>query len=96
MSKNDDQFSYESLQDRESIVKYLSALNDGFAAGQLLFGSKQKQLALSPQGLIKFDVEGKRKDGEVKLKLKFSWKEESRPITDAEDGSFVIKGTTNG
>ncbi|MBF0170679.1 MAG: amphi-Trp domain-containing protein [Nitrospinae bacterium] len=96
MSKNDDQFGYESLQDRESIVKYLAALNEGFAAGQLLFGSRQKQLALAPQGLIKFDVEGKRKDGQVKLKMKFSWKEESRPLTDSEDGSFVIKGATNG
>jgi amphi-Trp domain-containing protein len=93
MSKNDDHFSYESLQDRESIIKYLNALNEGFANGQLLFGSKQKQLTLNPQGLVKFDIEGKRKEGEVRLKLKFTWKEEIFSADKADD-SFVIRGAS--
>ncbi len=90
MGKGDDSFTYESIQDREMIAKYLEALNEGFATGKLLFGSKHKQMNLEPQGLIRFDVVGRRKDGQIKLKLKFSWKEEKKPKPVKND-PLVIK-----
>jgi hypothetical protein len=45
---------------------------------------------LTPQGLIRFDVVGRRKDGQIKLKLKFSWKEEKKPKPVKND-PLVIK-----
>lgn len=90
MSKSGDEFSYESLQDRESIVKYLGALLDGFTTGRLIFGVKDQQLILEPQGLVKLEVEGERKDDKTKLRLKFQWREERRMIGKLTGDEFVI------
>ncbi len=90
MAKTDEEFIFESLQDKESIAKFLDALNNGFSKGKLMLGSKKKSLLLEPQGIIKFDVEGKRKNGQIKLKLKFSWKE-GKKKKDSADDQFVIK-----
>lgn len=82
---SDEKFRHESLQDKESIGKYLNALSDGFLNGKLRFSWKDKQLLLEPQSLIKFDLETKKKDGEVKMILRFRWEEPS-------EGSMFIDG----
>lgn len=90
MSKSTDEFNYKALQDRESIVKYLNALLEGFSNGRLLFGVKDQQLILEPQGLIELDVEGERKDGKTKLRLKFQWREERHALQRPSDNDLVI------
>jgi len=90
MAKNDDEFIFESLQDKRSIAKFLNTLNNGFASGKLLLGSSKKCLVLEPQGIIKFDVVGKRKNGQIKLKLKFSWKENKKQKGSSKE-RFTIK-----
>lgn len=82
---SDEKFRHESLQDKESIGKYLNALSDGFLNGKLRFSWKDKQLLLEPQSLIKFDLETKKKDGGVKMILRFRWEEPS-------EGSMFIDG----
>jgi amphi-Trp domain-containing protein len=74
----DETFHHESLQDKESIGKYLNALSDGFLNGKLLFSWQEKQLLLEPQSLIKFDLETKKEGGEVKMTLRFRWEEPSK------------------
>jgi amphi-Trp domain-containing protein len=69
------EFEYESLQDSESIAKYLEALKKGFTSGQLLFCSGKQEMLLNPQGLLKFVVHAKRRDGQVKVDLQIAWKE---------------------
>lgn len=70
-----ERFKHESLQDNQSIVKYLEALGQGFAGGEITFTSDNESLALKPQGLINMEVECRRKSGEIKLSLKFRWAE---------------------
>ncbi len=77
MSSADSSFKHLSLQDSESIIAYLEALGVGFKQGALLFSTDSKRLVLKPQGLIKLEVEAKRKDEQMKLTLKFRWNEET-------------------
>lgn len=79
-------FKHASLQDCQTIIKYLEALHGGFAKGALLFSSDGKRLVLKPQGLIKLEVEAKRKDEQMKLTLKFRWSEEA-----PDEGELSLK-----
>ncbi len=92
---SDEKFRHESLQDRESIGKYLNALSDGFRTGRLQFSWKDKRLVLEPKSLIKFDLETKKKDGEVKMMLRFRWEEPSEDSMFI-DGPLVIAGEEKG
>jgi|GEM_PF-816720 len=89
--KQPSEFDHDSLQDSESIGQYLDALAKGFDAGQLLFCAGKTEMLLRPQGLLKFTVNAKRKDGQVKLSLDVSWKERKRPRAEEK---LVIR--TNG
>ncbi|MCA1742690.1 MAG: amphi-Trp domain-containing protein [Desulfonatronovibrio sp.] len=82
----------ESLQDRESICKYLQVLKQGFEQGQINFSDHENKIMLEPHGLIKFEIKSKIKDGEVKLSLRFRWEEKEddkneneSPLENSED-----------
>jgi amphi-Trp domain-containing protein len=70
-----DRFKHESLEDNETIARYLKALWEGFEQGSLQFSTDDRQLQLQPRGLISLEVEAKRKNEDVKLTLKFRWSE---------------------
>ncbi len=86
------EFKHESLQDRESIVKYLNALSEGISNGHLLFGTDRKRMVLEPKGLLNLGIKARRKDNKIKLQLKLSW-------LDGKDNkkgeSLVIKASEN-
>lgn len=86
----EEKFRHESLQDRESIGKYLTTLSDGFLNGKLQFSWKDKRLVLEPQSLVKFDIETRKRDGEVKMVLRFRWDQASESSMFA-DGPLVIE-----
>ena len=69
------EFQYESLQDNQSIVKYLNALADGFSKGELAFKKSNENFILNPDGLIQLEIKAQRKTSKSKLSIKFSWKE---------------------
>lgn len=87
---SDEKFRHESLQDKESIGNYLNALKDGFLNGCLQFTWKDKRLVLEPKGLIKFDLETEKKDGAVKMILRFRW-EDPTDESMFVDGPLVIE-----
>lgn len=88
---SDEKFRHESLQDRESIGKYLDALSNGFFTGRLQFSWKNKRLVLEPGSLIKFDLETRKQEGEVRVTLRFRWEEPSEESIFV-DGPLVITG----
>jgi amphi-Trp domain-containing protein len=77
-------FKHESLQDRESIVKYINALREGFESGQLVLGNNGNRIILEPAGMIKLDLKAKRKDGRIKLTVKINWREKSEEEKEEE------------
>jgi len=76
MAPPKNEFKHESLQDSESIVKYLQAIGEGFTNGHLRLANGDSPIVLEPSGMLKFDVRAKRKDGRMKLVLKITWSEE--------------------
>ncbi|MEQ8329856.1 MAG: amphi-Trp domain-containing protein [Longimicrobiales bacterium] len=70
------EFAHESLQDTESIGKYLEALAQGFRAGRLEFASGSKQIELEPNSLLELAVRAKRKDGTARISVEVQWKVE--------------------
>ena len=84
-----DRFKHESLEDSETIVKYLKALLDGFESGTLSFVSDNQKLVVRPRGLINLDVEARRKSDEIKLQLKMRWTEDVR-TSDLKTAALII------
>ncbi len=81
------QFKHDSIQDRESIVEYLTALTEGIAAGSLDLRSDSGEINLTPKGLLRFRVEARRGVYRTGLILKISWRKE---VPDDEEGSLHI------
>jgi amphi-Trp domain-containing protein len=90
MSESSDRFKHRSMQDSQSIVRYLSALTNGFANGSLVFSTNGKRLVVKPHGLVELEVDAKRKGEGIKLNLKFRWNEEE-PVHDEGDHPLLIE-----
>lgn len=71
----DDKFEFESVQDCQSIQKYLQALQEGFASGRIMVNSGDAEICLHPEGFMKFEVLVKKKGGENKMTIKVAWKD---------------------
>lgn len=74
--ENNKNFHHESLEDRESIIKYMQTLSDGFRQGQIEFRSGQDNIVLEPKGLIQIEIKVKYHNQRSKLSVKFVWKEQ--------------------
>lgn len=83
----DDDFRHESVQDRESIVKYLRAVTAGIEKGHIELGTAEHLLSLEPEGMLELQVRAKRKGGKVKLAIKVGWRERD----DADAEALTIK-----
>jgi amphi-Trp domain-containing protein len=70
-------FKYESVQDMETIVRYLEALAEGFRKGELTLAREGETLVMKPAGLLGFSVEAKLKGVRRKLKFTLGWKEQA-------------------
>jgi amphi-Trp domain-containing protein len=84
----DDKFEFESLQDRQTIQKYLQALQEGFDQGRIVVNSDGAEIALHPAGFMKFEVSVKKKGAENKLGIKISWKDS--PAESPASGTISI------
>lgn len=82
------EFKHESLQDRESIIRYLNTITEGFGKGEIIFRSDSEQIILKPWGLLKLEIKASQKDDKIKLSLKFVWKE--RDTRDDDKKSTLI------
>lgn len=92
MATEKEEFRHESLQDQQSIVKYLNAIADGITNGKLTVGDDDQQFILFPQGLLKLEFKAKRKSDKVKLEFEVSWKEKMQD--EVEGGPLKIDAGT--
>lgn len=91
MTSQNNEFKHESLQDSQTIVKYINALAEGFASGRLALGNNGNPIVLQPSGMLKLDLKAKRKDGRMKLSVKISWKEEDEEKKQIDSKPLVIE-----
>jgi len=73
----DGKFEFESVQDCQTIQKYLDALREGFGQGRIVLNSEGSEICLAPGGFMRFEVSVKKKGAENKLGIKISWKDKS-------------------
>jgi amphi-Trp domain-containing protein len=85
-----EEFRHESLEDSESIAKYLEALRDALRAGKLELSDQGGELTLRPQGLLGFEIRARKKGDRVKIRIKMGWREDS-PEEPLEDFHIKIK-----
>ena len=69
-----DKFIFESIQDKESIIKYLNAIKDGFTNGTITLADKEKKIDLIPNDEIKLKIKSYKKKNQVKMQFKLDWK----------------------
>ena len=70
----DQKFVFESMQDAESIRKYLQAVMDGLEKGRLVVAAGREQFELRPSELLTFTVKARRRGGSGRLSLAISWR----------------------
>jgi amphi-Trp domain-containing protein len=70
-----EEFDHESLQDQDSAARFLHSLAQGIAAGDLTLGSDSHNIALVPEGLIRFRLSVRRSKARTRLVVKLSWRE---------------------
>lgn len=68
------EFDHESLQDRESLARYLQVVTQGFLDGHLSVSSRGEDIALEPRGLIRFELRATQRPDRGRLTLRFTWK----------------------
>jgi len=74
-SKNSEKnFQHESIEDRDSVIKYLEMLSDGFRKGEIEFCSDRETITLKPSHLVNLEIKVKNQQQKSKLSLKISWK----------------------
>ncbi|NCD26976.1 MAG: amphi-Trp domain-containing protein [Deltaproteobacteria bacterium] len=84
----DDKFEFESVQDCQTIQKYLQALREGFEQSRIVVNSDGSEICMHPSGFMKFEVAVKKKGQENKLAIKVSWKDKTEDAPTA--GSISI------
>jgi len=72
---SDKEFQHESIQDRDTIIKYLTTFAEGFQKGEIEFRAGTDEIVIKPEGLIQMEVKVKSTGRKSKLTIKFSWKE---------------------
>ena len=87
LMENNKDFQHESIEDRESIIKYLETLSDGFCKGKIEFRSGQDNIVLEPSGLIQIEIKVKNHSKKSKLSVKFVWKDQ--PLRKKENGLMI-------
>ncbi len=81
MANDQSEFSHQSLQDRESICRYLEALREAFQQGRLLLARNSEKFVMETPGLVELDLRAKQKSDAAQIVLKISWKKQKKGKT---------------
>ncbi len=84
----DQKFVFESMQDAESIRKYLEAVMEGLRKGKLVVAAGQEEFTLQPAELLTFTVKARKRGGAGRLALTISWR---CPEDDAPKAGETLK-----
>jgi amphi-Trp domain-containing protein len=83
MKTTHEEFRHESLEDSESLARYLRAITDGFTKGSLSISNRAASIALEPHGLVHLEVRARKTRESVQLAVELSWKPDAAREADA-------------
>lgn len=66
-------FEHDSLQDRNTIVRYLNAITDGLKNGKLTLKGREAEIELEPRGLIRLELRASERSDRSRLELRLTW-----------------------
>ena len=76
------EFKYETIQDKNSIVKYFESVMQGIKKDKILLQNADDELVFHLSNLMNFEIKAKQKNGVNKIELQLSWKD--KDITNNE------------
>ncbi len=85
----EEKFNFDSLQDSESISRFLESLIDGIKNQKINLSTNGDEIELTPCGLLNFTVKAKKKADSSKISIKISWKDSSQD-KDCSDQTISI------
>ena len=77
----DGKFVYESVQDNETVSRYLESFVKGFKKGKISLKTSDNEINLEPNNLLQFQVKSEKKGKENKISLKISWTAPDQTVT---------------
>ncbi len=78
-------FEHESVQDSQTISRFLRELMNGFENRNIVFESEDQQMVLHPDNLLEFGIKVKKKKDKNKITLKFLWKDSGEGVISEKD-----------
>jgi amphi-Trp domain-containing protein len=69
------EFKYESIQDKDSIIKYFESVMQGIKKDKILLQNADDELIFHLSNLMNFEIKAKQKNGVNKIELQLSWKD---------------------
>lgn len=70
-------FEHESIEDVDSVIKYLETIVSGLKKGHITFGNNKKTVNLTPTGLLKLKINVGNTDKKAKVGINIEWKEKN-------------------
>ncbi len=84
-------FSYDSIQDKHSVQKYLKSLIRSLDRGQISLSSEDGSIELTPGELLHFSMEARKKGRKNKITLELRWTEKGSFENNGDDESKPAK-----
>lgn len=75
-------FEHDSLQDLNTIVRYLNAITEGVKNGKLELRGRESEINLEPHGLVRLELRASERPDRARLDFRLTWK----PKPAIEDG----------
>ena len=75
--KQNSRFTYESLQDQDSIKDLLKAISSGISKGRIVLEDEDGVLTMEPEGLLHLKVTASQEDERNRLNIRITWQGET-------------------
>ena len=88
MAKKTPYFEHESLQDKESIIRYLKAITKGLKKGAIKLSDEDEDFVLTPQAFANLKIKATQTKKGQTLNIKVNWS--SDQDEEVEDAPLFI------
>ena len=81
-------FHHESLEDKDSIKKYLNAISEALESGKLQFSDDEDTIEMLTSELMYLKVSASQEDGRNRFTLRVTWQDD--PQDNKQKGTLKV------